>query len=925
MRRLILLLIINLFAFQIFATDLVLIPTKNFDETKAIFRNPSLTVNFYRDEFVIATLDGILEVPFVKLDDTAWESNFSYYLIYLDDVYRTDYLADVESQVEILFDGGQYLILKTDETVFGQLKPAKNDGMLRISDFPVSLPTPSDIFSYFRLDPDPFVVDLIGQVSSTIITATVQHLQDYGTRNCYQPASVDAQNWIKGQFENMGLPVEVMDFSMPGGAASDNIIATKIGTLYPNEFVVLGGHYDSYSYSGGAPGADDNASGTAGVLEAARILSSYDFDRTIIFCAFSGEEYGLYGSKAYANRCAQQGMNILGYFNMDMIGYLKPGNPIRTDIIYPASALPLAQFYEQVCSVYLPDFIIGSGTLSGGDSDHTSFNNAGFMGIFPFEDRLNYSPYIHTSNDVVGLSYNNAVQAGIFTKATIASVATLAKISETVIWTGNTSTDWNTDSNWSTNAVPTVFEDVNIPSAGITNFPVITSATSANCNNLTVESGAILTVSSGGSFITNGSISGNITIERSVTGSSNLTLNKYHLVSIPLATTNNSLSSLFDGSYLFEYLPATMTWNGLGSNTNTTLNETVGYMIYYPGENHTFQFTGLPNTGIFSPTVTWPGLAGNNNFALVPNPYPSNIDWNAAKGWTKTRIGASIWFYNNGNYGVWNGTSGTNGASRYIAVGQAFFVQTTAAGPSLIMNNSVRTHTSASFLKEGNAVENQLRVAAIANEMSDELLVGFSTSTSNNYDSAEDAVKLYGSSGAPQIYTLASEISLSINNLGQLDGVTSIPMGFECDDDGQYILNFSQMDSFDAGTTIFLTDEITNTTVNLRNQQIYGFVHSPANNASRFTLVFGGAIGIEENASHSGNLWIYGKTLYISAPKLAGQNGLVEVFDPSGQMLMSKTIVLSEISTMELDAKGFLVAKLTTGQEVMTVKGFVKK
>ena len=66
-----------------------------------------------------------------------------------------------------------------------------------------------------------------------------------------------------------------------------------------------------------------------------------------MFCAFSGEEYGLYGSKAYAQRCAQEGMDILGYFNLDMIGYLKPSSTvIKTTLIYPQSALELAQFTQ---------------------------------------------------------------------------------------------------------------------------------------------------------------------------------------------------------------------------------------------------------------------------------------------------------------------------------------------------------------------------------------------------------------------------------------------------------------------------------------------------------------------------------------------------------------------------------------------------
>jgi hypothetical protein len=121
-----------------------------------------------------------------------------------------------------------------------------------------------------------------------------------------------------------------------------------------------------------------------------------------------------------------------------------------------------------------------------------------------------------------------------------------------------------------------------------------------------------------------------------------------------------------------------------------------------------------------------------------------------------------------------------------------------------------------------------------------------------------------------------------------------------------------------------LIDELTNQTINLSNQSVYTFIHNTENAANRFKLVFGGTIGIEEPTSLPGNLWISGNTLYIAAPKLSGQTGLVEVYNASGQKLMSQTILLSELSTVELNFKGFVVARLTTGVEVMTVKGVLK-
>ncbi len=427
MKKIYLLLLINLFAFQLFAADLVLIPTKDFQQTKSVFKNPALKVNFYRDEFVIATLNGDPKQEFTVLDQNPWEDGYSYFLVYLDgSTDRSAYYETINPIADVLFDGGHYLVLRINESLNGALPPAKNDGTVRITNRRVVLPSTMFFNQSGRFDPDPFIVDLLEEVTASNITATVQHLEDYGTRNCHSPEAIEAQNWIKEQFENMGMDVELMDFSMSGGDASDNVIATLPGTKYPDEYIVIGGHYDSLTWSGPSPGADDNASGTAGVLEAARILSQYEFDRTIIFCAFSGEEYGLYGSAAYADRCAEEGMNIKGYLNMDMIGYLEPDSYIHTDLIYPQSAQELADLYTEVCSVYLPDFPVEPGTLVGGDSDHTSFNEAGFMGIFPFEDGSDYSPYIHTSNDLVGPSYNNEEQAGVFVQAILATAVTMA-------------------------------------------------------------------------------------------------------------------------------------------------------------------------------------------------------------------------------------------------------------------------------------------------------------------------------------------------------------------------------------------------------------------------------------------------------------------------------------------------------------------
>lgn len=361
----------------------------------------------------------------------------------------------------------------------------------------------------------------------------------------------------------------------------------------------------------------------------------------------------------------------------------------------------------------------------------------------------------------------------------------------------------------------------------------------------------------------------------------------------------------------------------MGNSTTNPLDGTKGYMIYFPGESKTYNFTGNPNTGAFTPTVTYAGNSRSNNFALVPNPYPSKIDWNASSGWTKTNIGNTIWVYNNGNYATWDGTNTTNGGSRYIAPGQAFFVQTTAASPILAMNNGTRTHTSATFLKNTTTLENQLRVKAMANGMQDEILTGFAEGFNSTYDPLEDALKLYGAEDAPQLYTLAGENKVSINHLAALNGNAEIPMHFETDFSGEITLEFSQVERFPPVLTIQLEDKLTGQWLNMREIAQYQFTHNPANAADRFILHFGSAAGFGEAENSNISSWFTGNTFYLSSPGYAGEKAKVEVFSISGQLLFSREVTLSTMQQFNLNAKGAVITRVTMNNKVLNSKAIV--
>jgi hypothetical protein len=274
---------------------------------------------------------------------------------------------------------------------------------------------------------DPVIQDMVDAVSSSTVDTHVQRLQDFRTRHSTTDSCQAAANWIKAKFESYGIDsVYFHDYSTSYKA---NVVAVIPGAANPDKIVVIGGHYDSYTSSiNNCPGADDNASGIACLLEVARILSQYQFNYTLTFIAFSGEEQGLFGSEAYAAEAAARGDDIIGMIGVDMIGYLASGDGLDLDIIDNVSSEWLSALAYEVQGLYVPELSTVEGYIPGGaSSDHASFWAAGYDAILFFEDSGSYSPYIHTTNDLVGLSYNSSTLAEGSVKIAVALTATMAE------------------------------------------------------------------------------------------------------------------------------------------------------------------------------------------------------------------------------------------------------------------------------------------------------------------------------------------------------------------------------------------------------------------------------------------------------------------------------------------------------------------
>ncbi|MFZ1947489.1 MAG: M28 family peptidase [bacterium] len=274
---------------------------------------------------------------------------------------------------------------------------------------------------------DALIQEMVDAVSVSNINTNVQRLQNFVTRYSTTDSCQAAANWIKAQFEAYGI--DSVYFHHYSSTYKDNVVAVIPGVANPDKIVVIGGHYDSItSTTNNCPGADDNATGTECVLECARILSQYDFNYTLVFIAFSGEEQGLFGSDAYASEAAARGDDIIGMIAVDMIGYLAGGDAMDLDIIANTSSQWIRDLAFEAQDDYVPALPAVAGSLpSGASSDHASFWSAGYDAILFFEDTGSYSPYIHTTNDIVGLSYNSPTLAEGSVKIAVALMATMAE------------------------------------------------------------------------------------------------------------------------------------------------------------------------------------------------------------------------------------------------------------------------------------------------------------------------------------------------------------------------------------------------------------------------------------------------------------------------------------------------------------------
>ncbi|MCY2991905.1 MAG: M28 family peptidase, partial [Planctomycetota bacterium] len=267
---------------------------------------------------------------------------------------------------------------------------------------------------------------LVSQVSQTSYATLHQDLLYTHTGNSRYLGAPEhdlARDNIAAYFASLGLQTSLEPFVF-NGQTYYNVVAVQPGTSRPQDVYLVGAHYDS---AAAGAGADDNASGTAAVMELARVLSQHQFDATFVFAAFDREEQGLYGSRAYA--ASHSSDHILGMLSLDMVAYNTAGTGHDTVRLYDWNG---AGTIKSNIAAAFAAYSGGLLTLDSGaefGSDHYWFEQGGFDAALVSEYAMRDNPYYHRAGDVVeSANYLDYAYATKVTRGVLGYLATAAGV-----------------------------------------------------------------------------------------------------------------------------------------------------------------------------------------------------------------------------------------------------------------------------------------------------------------------------------------------------------------------------------------------------------------------------------------------------------------------------------------------------------------
>ena len=329
------------------------------------------------------------------------------------------------------------------------------------------------------------IYDIVSAVSAQRLEKDIRTLANFGTRNTFSDTVSAtrgigaARRWIKSEFDNISkacnnclevfyqkdLVTKAGNNRVPHDAWIVNVVAIQRGTEFPNNFIIMSGDIDSrasntMNFEIDAPGANDNATGMAGAIEAARVLSKYKFKHSIIYVGLSGEEQGLFGGAGLAKYAQAKGWNILGVLNNDMIGNIEGVNGVIDNRSFRIFSEPtpvteteqrrnqrrvyggevdgisrqLARYGDPQTITYMPEMnpmLIYRLDRFGRGGHHRPFNDLGYAGIRIMETNENYHRQHQDIRVENGIKYGDVIEGVNFDyakKLTAVNAITMAGI-----------------------------------------------------------------------------------------------------------------------------------------------------------------------------------------------------------------------------------------------------------------------------------------------------------------------------------------------------------------------------------------------------------------------------------------------------------------------------------------------------------------
>jgi hypothetical protein len=294
------------------------------------------------------------------------------------------------------------------------------------------------------LEPDPLIHSMVSQVVSPTVTQYVGGLSgEWSVEIGGEPYTITtrhtdsitpvqkATQFVGEHLDSLGLDVEYHEWE---AGRPPNVIGELTGLTDPDDIYIICAHLDDRPSGPVAPGADDNASGSAAVLIAADILTQYQWGSTLRFALWTGEEQWMLGSRAYVEQAHNGDEDILGVLNLDQIGYSTIGSShgIELNAYYGITqTLELAQLFADVIDVYNLNLTPMIDSHGFGRTDHRPFWDYGYPAILGIEDREDFNPYYHTTDDLLA-----NMDIDYLTEFVKAAVGTFAHMSNSLVPVG---------------------------------------------------------------------------------------------------------------------------------------------------------------------------------------------------------------------------------------------------------------------------------------------------------------------------------------------------------------------------------------------------------------------------------------------------------------------------------------------------------